>query len=149
MTTIRKFDKRPMYVPNATFATITVENPSRMTHRRIFEHVGIRYDDFGVLPAIVEDIRQYLQSHSEIATDQTLMVHFNLYGASSLDIMVYCFTRTRVWAEYHQVREEVLIRIGEIIAGHGAEIAFPTRTVKVEPIGPELAASAALAEAGS
>jgi MscS family membrane protein len=47
MTTIRKFDRRPIYVPNATFTTITLENPSRMTHRRIFDHIGIRYDDFG------------------------------------------------------------------------------------------------------
>jgi MscS family membrane protein len=60
------------------------------------------------------------------------MVHFNVYGASSLDIMVYCFTKTTVWTEYHEVREEVLLGIGEIIERNGAEIAFPTRSLKVE-----------------
>lgn len=132
VTTIRKFDRRPMYVPNATFTTITVENPSRMTHRRISEHVGVRYDDFGQVRAIVDGIRDMLAQHPDVASDQTLIVHFNRYGASSLDIMVYCFTRTTVWLEYHRVREDVLLKIGELIGEHGAEIAFPTRTLKID-----------------
>ncbi len=132
MTTIRKFDKRPMYVPNATFATITVENPSRMTHRRIFEHIGLRYDDQGVVKAVVDDIRAMIMRHEDLDTTQTTMVQFDNYGPHSLDIMVYCFTRTTVWTTYHEVREDVLLKIGDIIAGHGAEIAFPTRSVKLE-----------------
>lgn len=139
VTTIMKFDRRPMYVPNATFTTITVENPSRMTHRRISEHIGVRYDDFAQVRAIVDDIRSMLQQHEAIASDQTLIVQFDRYGASSLDIMVYCFTRTTVWTEYHEVREDVLLKIGELIEARGAEIAFPTRTLKIDAVPPELA----------
>lgn len=134
VTTVRKFDKRPMYIPNATFTTITLENPSRMTHRRIFEHIGIRYDDVGVIEPIVNDVRQMLKTHEDIASDQTLMVHFDVFGASSLDIMVYCFTKTKDWAEYHRVREHVLLKIGAIIHQHNADIAFPTRTLKIEQV---------------
>ena len=134
MTTIRKFDKRPMYVPNATFATITVENPSRMTHRRIFEHIGLRYDDQAVVKSVVTDIRDMIVGHEDLDTSQTTMVHFDTYGPHSLDIMVYCFTRTTVWTTYHAVREDVLLRIGDIIARNGAEIAFPTRTLKLEQV---------------
>lgn len=128
-TRIRTFDKRPLYVPNAAFTTVIVENPSRMWNRRIFETVGIRYDDFSVIRKILEDIRAMLNSHESIDQGQTLMVNFNSFGASSLDIMVYCFTRTIVWPEYHGVKEDVLLKIGEIIDRHGAEIAFPTRTL--------------------
>jgi len=134
VTTIMKFDRRPMYVPNATFTTITVENPSRMTHRRIFEHVGVRYDDFAQVKAIVDSIRSMLQAHEDIATEQTMIVHFNQFGASSLDIMFYCFTRTTQWIEYHRVREDVLLKVGGIIEEHGAEIAFPTRTLKLDSV---------------
>ncbi|HKL50767.1 MAG TPA: mechanosensitive ion channel family protein, partial [Wenzhouxiangellaceae bacterium] len=134
VTTIMKFDRRPMYVPNATFTTITVENPSRMTHRRIYEHVGVRYDDFARVGAIVEDIRSMLQGHEDIAAEETLIVHFNQFGASSLDIMVYCFTRTTQWIEYHRVREEILLKLGAIVEAHGAEIAFPTRTLKLDSV---------------
>jgi len=134
VTTIMKFDRRPMYVPNATFTTITVENPSRMTHRRIYEHVGVRYDDFARVRSIVESIRAMLQQHEGIATEETMIVHFNHFGDSSLDIMVYCFTRTTQWTEYHRVREEILLGIGELIEQHGAEIAYPTRTLKLDAV---------------
>ncbi|MGK7294404.1 MAG: mechanosensitive ion channel family protein [Candidatus Wenzhouxiangella sp. M2_3B_020] len=134
MTTVVKFDRRPMYVPNATFTTITVENPSRMTHRRISEHVGVRYDDFGQVRSIVDSVREMLKGHEDIAGDETLIVHFNRFGASSLDIMVYCFTHTTQWIEYHRVREDVLLRIGEIIEKHGAEIAYSTQTLKIDSL---------------
>ncbi|MGB0514626.1 MAG: mechanosensitive ion channel family protein [Wenzhouxiangellaceae bacterium] len=139
VTTIVKFDRRPMYVPNATFTTITVENPSRMTHRRIFEHIGVRYDDFSVVRDLVKDIRSMLKEHPEIASEETMIVNFDRYNASSLDIMVYCFTRTIVWIEYHGVREDVLLKIGEIIEARGAQIAFPTRTLKVDNLPEQIA----------
>ena len=59
------------------------------------------------------------------------MVNFNQFGASSLDFFVYCFTHTTVWTEYHRIKEEVLLHIADIIARHGGEIAFPTRTLHV------------------
>jgi MscS family membrane protein len=131
LTRIRTFDQRPLYVPNATFMSITVENPSRMRNRRIYETVGVRYEDVGVLPRILEDVRDMLQQHEAIDTQRTLMVNFNAFGASSLDFFVYTFTKTVIWTEYHAIKEDVLLRIAGIIAEHGAEVAFPTRTVHV------------------
>lgn len=131
LTRIRTFDKRPLYVPNALFTTAVLENPSRMSNRRIFETIGVRYDDFGVLEDIVAEVREMLQSHEDIETEQTLMVFFNEYSDSSLDFFIYCFTRTVVWREFHRVKEDVLFRVGRIIEKHGASIAFPTRTLHV------------------
>ena len=130
-TVIRTFDKRPLYVPNSVFTTISVENPSRMSHRRIHETVGVRYDDVSTLPTILEEVRDYLRTNPDIDAEQTLMVNFNQFGASSLDFFIYTFTRTVVWTEYHTVKERVLLDIADIIQKHGAEIAFPTTTVHV------------------
>lgn len=145
-TRIRGFNKNPIYVPNAVFTTIVVENPSRMTNRRIRETIGLRYDDFAMVAPIVADIKAMLQAHPDIDATQTLIVNFNLFGASSLDLMVYAFTKTVVWVEYHAVKQDVLLRIGEIIQSHGAEIAFPTQTLHIaasaEPVGAEVAPSA-------
>lgn len=130
-TCIRTFDQRPLYVPNATFSTISVENPSRMRNRRIHERIGVRYADLAVLPRIVADVRAMLEAHEAIDQGRTLMVNFDGFGASSLDFFVYTFTKTTVWTEYHVIKQDVLLRIAAIIEGHGAEIAFPTRTVHV------------------
>ena len=135
LTRIRSFDKRPIYVPNATFTSIAVVNPSRMSHRRIYETIGLRYDDIGRMDAVVGDVRAMLEAHPEIDTTQTLIVNFNQFAASSLDFFVYTFTKTTQWVRYHEVKHDVLLQIAGIIASHGAEIAYPTSTVHVpEPI---------------
>jgi len=130
-TRIRAFNKNPIYVPNSVFTTIVVENPSRMSHRRIKETIGLRYDDFAVVGPVVTEVKAMLMEHPAIDQNQTVIVNFNQYGASSLDILIYAFTRTIVWTEYHEVKQDVLLKIGEIIARHGAEIAFPTQTLHV------------------
>lgn len=129
LTTIRTFDKRPLYVPNAAFTSIAVENPSRMTNRRIYETIGIRYADVHSMKTIVDEIREMLKNHEEIDADQTLIVNFLAFNASSLDIMVYTFTKTTQWVRFHEVKEDVLLKISDIIENHGAEVAFPTRTL--------------------
>ena len=131
LTRIRTFDKRPIYVPNSIFTQITVENPSRMSNRRIYETVGVRYDDLAKVAPIVDDIRAMLRAHAEIDQGQTMIVNFTRFNESSLDIMVYTFTRTTAWAFFHEIKQDVLLKIAEILARHGAEIAYPTRTVHV------------------
>ncbi|MDH5378063.1 MAG: mechanosensitive ion channel family protein [Gammaproteobacteria bacterium] len=131
LTRIRTFDKRPLYVPNSIFANISVENPSRMLNRRIYETIGIRYDDAAHIEAIVGDVEKMLREHPEIDTTQTLMVNFNKYAASSLDFFVYTFTKTTDWVTFHQIKQDVLLRIHQIIESHGAEVAFPTSTLHI------------------
>ena len=131
-TRVRAFNKNPIYVPNALFTTIVVENPTRMTNRRIKETVGIRYEDIGVMGAIVADVKAMLQNHPEIDATQTLIVNFNTFGPSSLDFFIYTFTKTTAWVHYHEVKQDVLLKVAEIIDRHGAQIAFPTQTVHIE-----------------
>lgn len=140
LTRIRTFDKRPLYVPNSTFANIAVENPSRMTNRRIYENIGIRYDDAAQASAVVAGIKSMLQQHPDIDQQQTLIVNLNHFGPSSLDILVYTFTKTTVWVEYHEIKQDVLLKIMDVITAHGAEVAFPTSTLHLASM-PEVNAS--------
>ena len=133
VTRIRTFDQRPLYVPNSVFSTVALENPSRMLNRRIYETIGIRYDDAGAMEPVVAEVKEMLLAHDDIDKGKTLMVNFVAFGASSLDFFVYCFTRTTDWATYHNVKQDVLVRILKIIEAHGAEVAFPTRTVLLSP----------------
>ena len=131
LTRIRTFDKRPLYVPNSVFATIAVENPERMTNRRIYETIGIRYDDAGKMAAITRDVKQMLRDHPEIDTKQTMIVNFVAFAPSSLDFFVYTFTKTTEWIRFHEIKEDVMLKILEIIERHGAESAFPTSTIHI------------------
>ena len=130
VTRIRTFDQRPLYVPNATFLSIAVENPSRMKNRRIYETIGIRYADIEAMQAIVADVAEMLRAHPETETEtRTLIVSFNSYGPSSLDFFIYTFTKTTQWVKFHEIKQDVLLQVYDIIRRHGADIAFPTTTV--------------------
>ncbi|CAM3093354.1 mechanosensitive ion channel family protein [Vibrio rarus] len=133
MTKIRTFDKRPIYVPNSVFSSIVVENPSRMTNRRIYETIGLRYSDSEQMETIIEQVLHMLKNHPDIDANQTLMVNFNTFGQSSLDFFVYAFTKTVNWATFHEVKQDVLVQIMHIIHANGADVAFPTQTLQIEP----------------
>jgi len=131
LTRIRTFDKRPLYVPNGAFSTISVENPTRMKNRRIKAVVGVRYDDASKVKIITDDIQAMLAEHAEIDQQTTTYVKLFEFAASSLNIMVYTFTKTTDWVTFQAIQQDVFLKIIEIIEKHGAECAFPTRTVHV------------------
>jgi MscS family membrane protein len=129
LTVVRTFDKRPLYVPNAVFNTITLENPSRMTNRRIYEKIGIRYQDSQRMSSVVEDVKDMLKNHPDIDSTLTLIVNFNGYGPSSLDFFIYTFTKTTNWIQFHEVKQDVMLKIVEIVHKNAADFAFPTTTI--------------------
>jgi MscS family membrane protein len=132
LTVIRTFDKRPLFVPNSAFTTIAVENPSRMHNRRIYETVGIRYDDAPKMNVIINKVKEMLSSHPEIDTNQTMIVNFNSFAPSSLDFFIYTFTKTTNWVRFHEVKQDVLLKVLKIIEDEKAECAFPTSTLHLK-----------------
>lgn len=128
-TRIRTFDKRPLYVPNSTFSLISVENPSRMSHRRINETIGVRYCDFSLLSTVLSEIKEMIANHEDLDTNEIYMVNFNQFGPSSLDFFIYAYTKTVDWRTFHDVKQDVLFKAMQIIESHDAEVAFPTHTV--------------------
>ena len=115
VTRIRTFDKRPLYIPNSIFSQIAVENPSRMSNRRIKETIGIRYDDASKIEIIINQVKEMLKDHPEIDTAKTLIVNFNCFAPSSLDFFIYTFTKTTDWIKFHEVKQNVLLKIIKII----------------------------------
>ena len=143
MTTVHTFDKRPLYIPNGIFANISIENPSRMTNRRIKETMGIRYADVNKMREIILAVKSMLRGHPDIDNSQTMIVNFNQFGASSLDFFIYTFTKTTDWIRFHEIKEDVLLKVIDIVEAQDAEMAFPTRTLHIETASstPELEAS--------
>ncbi|RME74853.1 MAG: mechanosensitive ion channel family protein [Planctomycetota bacterium] len=128
-TRIRTFAKTLITVPNSKIAHKAINNYSRMPKRRVKQVIGIGYDtEPARVRAVVHAFRTILREDERV-DQQFWMVHFSDFGASSLDIFVYYFTKTTAWAEYMQVKEEISLRFMETLERMGVEIAFPTRTV--------------------
>ena len=102
-----------------------------MLNRRIKETIGIRYDDLSKMKKIIDDVKKMLKEHPEIDKNKTLIVNFNEFAPSSLDFFVYTFTKTTDWVHYHEIKQEIMLSIINIIESNGAECAFPTSTLHI------------------
>ena len=131
LTRIRTFDKRPLYVPNGIFANISLENPQRMLNRRIYETIGLRYEDAQKVEGIIKKVKEMLMDHPEIDTEKTLIVNLITFAPSSLNFFVYTFTKTINWVYFHEVKQDILLKILKIISDEGAQTAYPTSTVNL------------------
>ncbi|NPA11410.1 MAG: mechanosensitive ion channel family protein [Epsilonproteobacteria bacterium] len=132
-TKIRAFDKRLIIVPNATIANSNVENFSRRDKRRIVMRIGLVYSTpVEVVKKIVEDIKQMLLNHPEIAKDESLLIYFDEFEDSSLSIFCYFFTNTAVWSEYLRIKEDINLKIIDIVEKNGSSFAFPSNSVYFE-----------------
>ncbi|MGA8165610.1 MAG: mechanosensitive ion channel family protein [Waddliaceae bacterium] len=141
MTRIRTFTRRPTYIPNALFIDSIIENPGRMYHRRIKETIGIRYQDAGKVKSIVEGIESMLRNHPDIDQNQALFVHFFGFGSYSLNIEVYCYTKTTNWGEWRGIQQNIFLDIIQLIESHKAELALPTSSIHLresaKPVAPQ------------
>jgi MscS family membrane protein len=129
LTVVRTFSKNVLYIPNTAFSSIIVENATRMSNRRINETIGIRYDDLNKMTDIIQDVNNVLESNPDIDQTQKAKVYFKSFSASSCDFFVYAFTKTKDWEEFLRIKQDVLLKVAEIIEQHNAEIAYPTTTV--------------------
>ncbi|MCF6178329.1 MAG: mechanosensitive ion channel family protein [Geopsychrobacter sp.] len=128
-TRIRTFAKTLVTIPNNTLTNQAINNFSRMPKRRIKMSVGISYATTPTqMRNAIENIRTLLREHPAI-DQEFFLVNFTDFGASSLDILVYCFTRTTVWGDYLDARQDVCLKIMDILEEMGLEIAFPSRTI--------------------
>ena len=128
-TRIRTFEKTLIHVPNSRLADFIIDNMDRRPARRVWITVGLTYDTTATQRSeAVAAIRRILVEHEGV-DPQFFLVRFTDFGQSSLDIMVYYFTKSIVWDEYLAVREDVNLRIMEGLEGLGLKIAFPTRTL--------------------
>ncbi len=137
-TKVRRFDKALVTIPNSKLASEALINFSRMTQRRIYWSIGVEYRTTqGQLRAIIQEISEYLQTNSDFETDPAktkTFVFLDTFGASSIDIMLYCFTKTTVWGEWLAVKEALAYKIKEIVEKHGTAFAFPSTSLYVESL---------------
>ncbi len=132
-TKIRSFQKTLITVPNQLVANQPIENFSRRGIRRIKLHIGLTYGTTSEqILKIKQDIESMLRNHEGISQKDSLLVYFDSFGASSLDIFIYTFTATANWAKYLEIREDIHVKIMQIVEANGSGFAFPSQSIYVE-----------------
>jgi len=153
-TTIRTFDNALVSVPNFELSNNGVKNWSRRKiGRRIKMKIGVTYEsDFNDIKQAIEEIKLMLHEHPGIANEhtsylssdrqaklvsiedfkgikRTTLVYMDEFADSSINILLYCFSRTVVWNEWLEVKEDVMFKIAEILQKNNLEFAYPTMMI--------------------
>ncbi|MCF6244587.1 MAG: mechanosensitive ion channel family protein [Sulfurovum sp.] len=134
-TKIRSFEKSLITVPNQLVANTPIENFSRRGIRRIKMRIGLTYNTSSTqIQKIVNEIEFMLHNHEEISSKDTLLVNFESFGDSALNIFIYTFTSTANWDKYLNIREDIHFKIMQIVEENHASFAFPSQSVYVESL---------------
>ncbi len=153
-TRIRTFANAMITVPNAQLANMSILNWSkRVIGRRIKMSIGITYGSkMSDIENLVLDIRKMLHNHSGIASTKlsidkkpyllkkedligiknTTLVYIDEYESSSINILVYCFSRSPNWEEWLDVKQDVIVQISRLVEENNCSFAFPTQTIQLE-----------------
>lgn len=135
-TQVRRFDKAPVQVPNSTLSDAAITNFSRMTNRRIYWKIGVVYGtSVDQLKIIRDGIMDYLQNSDEIEQPPKVaqFVRVDAFNDSSIDFMIYTFTKTTDWGEWLRVKEEFAFFIKELVEEKaGTSFAFPSTSLYIE-----------------
>ena len=136
-TRILRFDNAPVWVPNAALSDKAVTNFSRRQHRQISWIIGIEYKTtVEQLRFIRDQIEDTIRNDPAFCSpdEADLFVRIDCFNQGSIDILVYCFTRSTVWGDWLRIKENLAYRIKEIVEESGSDFAFPTRTLHIKPL---------------
>lgn len=128
-TEIRAVDRTLISIPNAKFADMELVNWAQCDRMLINELIGLRYETTpDQLRNVLARMREMFHAHPRIDPD-TIRVRFSGYGASSLDITIRVYALTREWNDFFAIKEDVLLRVNDIVADTGSGFAFPSQTL--------------------
>ena len=131
-TTIRTLDRSLLTIPNGKLAEMSIESLAARDHLRLYLVLGVTYDfTADKLDRLRSALSDYLRGHPKLWPGQPFRCHFGAFGSSSLDIEIMAWFEESDWDRFLELRHSVMLDLMRILEAHGAEIAFPTRTVHV------------------
>ena len=139
-TLVRRFDSTPVMVPNYKFAEQSVTNYTRRHHRRIRWLIGLEYrTSIDQLKNIRDEINNLIEKDQNFAKNQnaSFYVRIDSFSDSSIDMLVQTFTVTNEWAEFLKIKENLAVKIIEIVENNEAGFAFPSQSLYVEKLSDE------------
>lgn len=140
-TLVAGFDQIPRHIPNSDLSNSIVLNYSTRKHRRVMRSVQLV---FSSTQEQIEAVRDSLRHHHQTSGDFDLSddaaqhIYVNEISPSSVDILIYVWTKGAEYDEYLQAMERLTLAILEAVRKSGTELAYPTRTVQIESELPHL-----------
>lgn len=128
-TQIRTFADSIVTVPNSKLSNEAITNWSKMAKRQISYELALSYRTPNEkLRVALREIEEMLHAHQGVHKD-VIMVRFTEFRDYSLGVFIYFFSKTTVWSEFLEVKEDTNLQILNILEKHGIEIALPSQQI--------------------
>jgi MscS family membrane protein len=128
-TRIRTPDRTELFIPNGSLATMNVENLSRRDKILFNTKLGLRRETSpDQMRYVLVQVRRLLYEHPKVETEDARN-RFIAFDESALTMEIFCYVLTRDFNEFMAIREDMLLRIMDILAAAGTGLAFPSQTV--------------------
>ena len=122
-------------VPNGQLANMIVENLSRSDTTLLRSKIVLRQEtSANDLRSLLKEILALLRRHAKV-DPLTARVRFMGFSEAGLDIEIYCLILTGELSEFLAVREDVLLRVMDVLAANGIGLALPWRTLPGPKLG--------------
>ena len=128
-TRIRTEERTLLAIPNGTVATINLENLTRRDKILFKTTLGLRPESKADhVRFVLSEIRRLLYSHAKVET-KTVRVRLTDIAGGSLSVEVLSYILTRDFNEFAAVREDLLLRIMDVMEDSGGGLALPSQTL--------------------
>ena len=134
-TLIRKFDTTPITIPNYIFAEAPILNYTNRNYRRVNWTIGLEYNStLDQIKRLTETISTYLKESENFMVNDSYksFVRIEKFNDSSIDILVMCFTSTKDWDKYLEIKEHLAMKIKDSVEKIGLNFAFPSQSLYIE-----------------
>jgi MscS family membrane protein len=130
-TRIRGEDRTLTNIPNALLAKMPIVSLARRDQMLIQAVLGLRCETSPEqLRHVLVKLREMLLGDPRI-DPASPRVRFIGFGAYTLDIEVFAYVMTRDFTEFLGIREDLLLRVMDILEQGGTELAYPTQMLHV------------------
>ncbi len=128
-TRVRTNERTQLSIPNGSLATMTLENFSRRDKILLKTKIGLRYETTpDQMRYVLVQVRRLLYEHPRIET-QGARNRFISFDESALSMEIFCYILTKDFSEFLTIKEDILLRIMDIVDAAGTSFAFPSQTV--------------------
>ena len=126
-TRIRTIGNTVVVIPNARFATASIENVT--ARRRILHNQTVRLalgTSEKLLRSVLQNLRDMLLTINKVSEDAT-RVKLIGFGEFSIDVQVFAHVGTTDWEEFLAIAEDINLGTIAVLEKAGAKIAEPPR----------------------
>jgi MscS family membrane protein len=128
-TRVRTEERTLLAIPNGTVATINVENLSRRDKILFKTKLGVRPETTpDHLRFVLAELRRLLYSHPKIET-KTVRVRLIDISTGALNVEILSYVLTQDFNEFAAVREDLLLRMMDLVIESGTTFALPSQTL--------------------